>query len=270
MKIERGIHMVKRVISIVIAAVMFCLTAAGEVSDVDAAKKAAVKTKKISLKVGEKKAIKIKNKAKKAKYKFKTSKKAVATVTAKGVVKGRKEGKAKITVKETLKKKTRKLGSVSVTVSQKKAEPQSDKSNVQPTQPVGQKEQPTPEVTGINLVKGWAPFNNSTLPALNSIKDASVNDTVKFTHQEWMGIDYTDTHGNQVTGSEVYNINVKNASVTSTSYVSYDSVEAAITGARDYKKDASKYVQFLTGKDGSVTDWSLAVVKNQTEAQQPD
>ena len=75
--------MVKRVISIVIAAVMFCLTAAGEVSDVDAAKKAAVKTKKISLKVGEKKAIKIKNKAKKAKYKFKTSKKAVATVTAK-------------------------------------------------------------------------------------------------------------------------------------------------------------------------------------------
>ena len=104
------------------------------------------------------------------------------------------------------------------------------------------------------MVKGWKPFNNSTLPALTSIEDASVNDTVKFTHQEWMGIDYTDTKGNQVTGAEVYNINMKNASITSTSAVSYDSVEAAITGARDYRKDESKYVQFLTGKDSSVTD----------------
>lgn len=66
-------------------------------------------------------------------------------------------------------------------------------------------------MTGINLVKGWAPFNNSTLPALASIEDASVNDKAKFTHQEWMGIDYTDTHGNQVKGPEVYNINVKDA-----------------------------------------------------------
>lgn len=272
--------MVKRAISLTLSAAMVCITVLGGVTDVNAAKKATIKTKRISIKVGEKKTIKIANKVKKAKYKFSTSKKAVATVTAKGVVKGKKKGSAKITVKETLKKKTRKLGTVTVKVSPKKVNPQPTQPAAQPTQPaltatqppqpIQQTPTPTPEPTGINLVKGWAPFNNSTLPALTSIQDASVNDTTKFTHEEWMGIDYTDTHGNDVTGSEVYNINVKDASVTSTSYVSYDSVEAAITGARDFKKDASKYVQFLTGKDGSVTDWSLVVVQNQTEAQESD
>ena len=260
--------MFKRAISLTLAVAMVCIAALGNVSDVDAAKKATIKTKKISIGVGEKAKIKIANKAKKAKYKFTTSKKAVATVTAKGVVKGKKEGKAKITVKETLKKKTRKLGKVTVTVSKKKVEPQPTQAAVvQPTPEATQSVQPTPEVTGVNLVKGWAPFNNSTLPDLTSIEDASVNDTVKFTHQEWMGIDYTDPKGNQVKGPDVYDINVKEASITSTSFVSYDSVEAAITGARDYKKDASKYVQFLTGKDSSVTDWSLVVVRNQNEAQ---
>lgn len=269
--------MFKRVVSIILAAVMICITASGGDCEANAAGKAVIKTKKLSIKVGEKKKIKIIKKAKKAKYKFTVSKKVVATVNAKGVVKGRKEGKTKITVKETLNKKTRKVGSVSVSVSAKKVKTQQTQTAAQPTQAVVQPMptdaadiQPTPEVTGINLVKGWAPFNNSMLPELESIEDASVNDTVKFTHQEWMGVDYTDTHGNQVKGPEVYGINVKDASVTSTSYVSYDSVEAAITGARDYKKDASKYVQFLTGADSSVTDWSLAVVRNQTDAQQPD
>ncbi len=270
--------MLRKAIGITLAAAMVCITASGQASDANAAKKAKIRTKKISIQVGEKKAIKIANKAKKAKYKFTTSKKAVAAVTAKGVVKGKKKGTAKITVKETLKKKTRKLGSVSVKVSSKKTAPQpapADQQPVQtamqpvPTAPAAvQTEQPapTPEPTGINLVKGWAPFNNSTLPDLTSIKDASVDDTAKFTHQEWMGVDYTDTHGNEVSAPEVYGINVKDASGTSTSYVSYDSVASAITGARDYKKDASKYVQFLTGTDSSVTDWSLVVVDNQEEA----
>ena len=265
--------MFKKTISLTLAFAMLAITALGQGADANAAKKATIKTKKISIKVGEKKTIKIANKAKKAKYKFSTSKKAVATVTAKGVVKGKKKGSAKITVKETLKKKTRNLGKVTVKVTGKNVEPQPTQNSVNtpaPVQPTQNVPAPTPEVTGPNLVKGWAPFNNSTLPALTSIKDASVDQAVKFTHQEWMGIDYTDANGNEVKGPEVYNINIKDASATSTSYVSYDSVEAAITGARDYKKDASSYVQFLTGKDSSVTDWSLAVVENQTESEEPD
>lgn len=112
--------MYKRAISLTLAAVMVCVAALNGVSDANAAKKATIKTKKISIKVGEKKKIKIANKVKKAKYKFTTSKKAVATVTAKGVVKGKKKGNAKITVKEILNKKTRKLGTISVKVSVKR------------------------------------------------------------------------------------------------------------------------------------------------------
>ena len=40
----------------------------------------------------------------------------------------------------------------------------------------------------------------------------------------------------------------------STSVV-YDSVEKAITGAKDYKKEESAYVQFLTGDAEDQADW---------------
>lgn len=86
------------------------------------AKKATLKTKKISVAKGKTKTIKIKNKKKSCKYTFKSSKKKVATVTAKGKVKGIKAGKAKITVQEIAKKgkgKKRKVGVVTVTVTAK-------------------------------------------------------------------------------------------------------------------------------------------------------
>ncbi len=103
---------------------------------------------------------------------------------------------------------------------------------------------------------------------LTSIVDSSVDKTTKFTHNEWKGTTYTDVDGNEVKGAEVYAINTKEATSTSTSYVSYESVENAIAGARDYAKDKSEYVQFLTGSDDDVKDWSLTVVQNQTTADQ--
>ena len=85
------------------------------------AKKAKLKTKKISVTVGKKKTIKIVKKKKSCKYTFKSNKKKVAKVSKKGVVTGRKKGTAKITVKEVKKNgKTRKLGTVKVTVTRKK------------------------------------------------------------------------------------------------------------------------------------------------------
>ena len=93
------------------------LSSAG--SDVEAKAKASLKTKKISVKVGKKKSILIKNKTKKHSYSFTSSNKQVAKVTSKGKVTGIKAGKATITVKEVLKKgkkKKRKLGKVKVTV----------------------------------------------------------------------------------------------------------------------------------------------------------
>lgn len=92
----------------------------GDLSYVAAAKKATVKTKKITMKVGEKKTISIKNKKKKATYLFACSKKSVASVSKKGVVTAKKAGKATITVKEKSGKKAKSIGSVQVRVLKKK------------------------------------------------------------------------------------------------------------------------------------------------------
>ena len=102
------------------------------------------------------------------------------------------------------------------------------------------------------------------LPDLTSITDNSVDKT-KFTHNEWTGNQYTDVDGRTVKAADVYDINRKPASVTSGSYVSYDKLQNAFLGARDYAKERSKYVQFLTGEDQD--DWSLVVVRNQNLAQ---
>lgn len=72
-----------------------------------AAKKKMKLTKKLTLKVGKKKKLKIKNK--KGKVKWKSSKKKVATVSKKGVVKAKKVGKTTITAQVTYKKKKTKL-----------------------------------------------------------------------------------------------------------------------------------------------------------------
>lgn len=76
--------------------------------------KAKLSTKKIVLQVKQSKKIKITGKNKKAKYTFKSSNKKVVKVSSKGVVKALKPGTAKITVKETYKKKTKKVGTVTV------------------------------------------------------------------------------------------------------------------------------------------------------------
>ncbi len=106
--------MLKKGISIVIAVVLLvgCIGYTAQ-----AAKKAKCSFSKVNLQVGEKKMIKIKNKAKKASYTFASSKKSVAKVTKKGVIKAVSAGKAKITVKEVVKgKKAKKIGAVRVTV----------------------------------------------------------------------------------------------------------------------------------------------------------
>lgn len=109
---------VKNAISIATA---FALVCAGAVSpwgtnEAQAAKKAKLKTKSITVKVGKTKKITIAKKNKKAKYTFASSKKKIATVSKKGVVKGKKKGNAVITVKEVKNKKKRTLGKVKVKV----------------------------------------------------------------------------------------------------------------------------------------------------------
>lgn len=84
------------------------------------AKNASIKQKKLTVTVGKPKKITIKNKKKNRKYTYTSNKKRIATVTKKGVIQGKRQGKAVITVKEVTaakkKKKTRMVGKVSVTV----------------------------------------------------------------------------------------------------------------------------------------------------------
>ncbi len=89
----------------------------------EAAKKTKLKTKKVSIFVKGKKKISITGKKAKHKYTFTSKKKKIAKVSKKGVITGVKAGKTTITVKDTWKqkgkKKTKKLGTVKVTVKAK-------------------------------------------------------------------------------------------------------------------------------------------------------
>lgn len=104
--------------------------------EAEAAKKMKLSKTKLSLKVGKTKRLTVKNKKKKAKVTWSTSKKKVAIVSKKGVVKAKKAGKATITAKVKYKKTIKKLKCrVTVTKAKKKqAEKKPDtRSTVKPT-----------------------------------------------------------------------------------------------------------------------------------------
>lgn len=128
----------KLVISIIMIALLFSLCAQEAVTG--AAKKATVKQTKITIVKGKTKKITIKNRNKKRTYAFSTNRKKIAVVSKKGVIKGKKTGKAVITVKEKYrvkkKNKTRIVGKVKVTVKKRRG--------VTPTKTI------TPETGGQN------------------------------------------------------------------------------------------------------------------------
>ena len=75
-----------------------------------ATKKIRLNAKTMTLQVGQKKTLKVKNAGKKAKLKWSSNKKSIATVSKKGVVKAVKVGNAVVTCKVTTKNgKTTKL-----------------------------------------------------------------------------------------------------------------------------------------------------------------
>ncbi len=135
-------------------------------------------------------------------------------------------------------------------------------SSVVYTAPVTAKAEP--KQSGSNTLSDYTdPWGNASIPTLTS-KTSNNVDSEKFTHQEWTGKTYTDPSGASVKAADVYGINREEASMFATTSVVYDTVNNAITGAKDYNKDASKYVQFLTGENAA--DWSLVVLQNQEEA----
>ncbi len=106
----------KKTMKMFALALIFSVLLNGTTIAAKQAKKTTIRTKKLTLNIGKKKSITLKNKKKKAKYTYKSSRPKIAKVSKKGKITARKAGKAKITVREKLQKKTRKVGVVSVTV----------------------------------------------------------------------------------------------------------------------------------------------------------
>lgn len=79
-------------------------------------KKTTIKTKTMTLSIGKKKKITLKNRKKKAAYTYKSSASRVAKVSKTGTVTALKAGKTKITVREKLGKQKKKIGSIQVIV----------------------------------------------------------------------------------------------------------------------------------------------------------
>ena len=106
---------------ILCAAIMLSLVSAPAIPSGKAelkAKTPTLKKKNITVNVGKKKTISIKNKSSKYKFSFLSKNKKIASVTANGVVQGKKSGKTTVVVKQTEKKTKKKktLGKVNVTV----------------------------------------------------------------------------------------------------------------------------------------------------------
>lgn len=98
---------------IMVLALVCTMTSGMPVSS--AAKKASIAKKNMVLKKGTSKKIIIKNKNKNARYTFKASNKKIKA-SKKGKIKAIKVGKAKVTVKEIFKGRTKKVGTVKVTI----------------------------------------------------------------------------------------------------------------------------------------------------------
>ena len=144
-----------RGLAVFMAAAMVVSALSGGVSA--AASGAKLKTKSLVMKKGEKKTIRITGKKKKAKYSFQVKKKSIASVTAKGVVKGLKKGETTIAVfeKKNKKSKKKKIGTVSVKVRAAGAPVKTEKpsGSVTPGPPV---KTDTPAPTGTPIVDATA------------------------------------------------------------------------------------------------------------------
>lgn len=178
------------------------------ISFADAAKKASVKTKKVTLNVGKKKTIKIAGKKKKAVYTFKSSKKAIATVSKKGVIRAKKAGSTKITVKERMKKKTRTVGKVKVTVKSKTPEHSNVPTAKAPTLTAAVVN--TPSASTVPSTQPSAPAE-SVIPSQTPKPIAAVVYYNMFEDGETKGVEVRGTGSLEVTNEENHNDGGKNS-----------------------------------------------------------
>lgn len=251
-----------------------------------AAKKVKLSTKKISLKVGEKKKISVKNAGKKVKWSVKKGKKYISLSNKKKksiVIKGKKEGKAvvqakigkkKLTCAVTVKKATKDNSNKVETTPQNNA-PQATSSAVPQNTPLPNTAQTIPEITPDSMPQ----VTPETTP--ESTPQATPNQTVEtpegditidltgikttFTSEDVAAIDFESQLGSTFALS-----NYKSLQVTYTTSWSDDSLKSgwalgklAIAGTRDTLNGTSDGVAYTYGMsaEGGTASVSLGASK---------
>ncbi len=88
-------------------------------------------------------------------------------------------------------------------------------------------------------------------------------DDNKFTYLEYRGTrNSQDIYGNAVHQADVFEVNSVDSHAIATS-IPYHTVDTAIEGGRDFKKEVSNYVQMLSGDE---ENWDMTVVQTENEA----
>ncbi|MBQ7364901.1 MAG: DUF4981 domain-containing protein [Clostridia bacterium] len=102
-----------------------------------------------------------------------------------------------------------------------------------------------------------------TTPATTTAKTPTLDVPSMFSMKEWTGeVGSKDASGKRVNQSTITNVNRRDFHSSET--LVYESVAAALIGARDYDMAQSDYYKLLTGEDNS---WQLAVYKNVSAAE---
>ncbi len=164
----------KKILCYGLAFAMICSTATGTMTSGASGKKAKLAKKKLTITKGTSRKIVIKNKKRKAKYKFKASNKKVKVYSS-GRVKGLKPGKSKITVKEVYKKKTRKLGKVTIKIVKRKKNTNKNTNTKRPVQTNadGTKTTAVPSPSGNGADTDVAPVETPTSTPTGSAEPSS-------------------------------------------------------------------------------------------------
>lgn len=239
----------------------------------NAVKKAKPRFARVTLEVGQKKKITIKNRKSAAKYTYKSSAPKKAAVNKSGVISAIKAGKVKITVKEQFKKRTAKCGTVTVTVKNKKTA--SSKPVVTTVVPVISTTAPTPAQSVQTPVVTTQPPVATGVPTAEPTAEptAVVTSTPDVYTKEVMTLDVTDTKVETVDGntcdvamqfftgtssSDYFTGNVKNESTTTIKAYhegnKYYSARYILTGTDDAGKACNIFVEDngIQNKDGSM------------------
>jgi len=198
----------KRLIAITLIGCMSLSLALFSGDSINASKKSKLTVKlnkkNITLKIGDSLKLKAKKNPAKAKLKWKSSKKSIATVSSKGTIKAKKAGKAVITVTATY-KKLKKKASCKVKVNPKSVTVQTPQPTVAPTQ--------IPTVT-------------PATPAAKTITAITVsNDTISMNCKETKNAGITITPADatladcKITSSKGYIANLDNSGVIKADYI---------------------------------------------------